>query len=89
MWILFHTDYSVTDGGFSMMYEPVATSFVPRPEEGKHPVFRSMRLLPATKNCGLQMHRECRERFPHHRLQRKPLVSDPGMHHGTCVAHVP
>ena len=21
----------------------------------------------------------------HHRLQRKPLVSDPGMHHGTCL----
>ena len=34
------------------------------------------------------MHRECRERFPFHRLQRKLLVSDPGMHHGTCVAHV-
>ena len=27
--------------------------------------------------------------FPHHRLQRKLLVSDPGMHHGTCVTHVP
>ena len=24
-----------------------------------------------------------------HRLQRKALVSDPGMHHGTCVTHVP
>ena len=23
-----------------------------------------------------------------HRFQRKPLVSDPGMHHGTCVTHV-
>ena len=34
------------------------------------------------------MHRECRERFPRHRLQRKPLVSDPVMHHGTCVTHV-
>ena len=33
--------------------------------------------------------RECRKRFPRHRLQRKPLVSDPGMHHGTCVTHVP
>ena len=33
--------------------------------------------------------RECWERFPRHRLQRKPLVSDPGMHHGTCVTHVP
>ena len=27
--------------------------------------------------------------FPQRRLQRKPLVSDPGMHHGTCVTHVP
>ena len=27
--------------------------------------------------------------FPHHRFRRKPLVSDPGMHHGTCVTHVP
>ena len=33
--------------------------------------------------------RECRERFPRHRLKRKPLVNDPGMHHGTCVTHVP
>ena len=27
--------------------------------------------------------------FPRHRFQRKPLVSDPGMHHGTCVTYVP
>ena len=27
--------------------------------------------------------------FPRHWLQRKTLVSDPGMHHGTCVTHVP
>ena len=27
------------------------------------------------------MRRECRERFPRHRLQRKPLISDPDMHH--------
>ena len=32
---------------------------------------------------------ECRERFPCNRLQRKVLVSDPSMHHGTCVTHVP
>ena len=44
-----------------------------------------MGLLPDTLNWGLCMRRECRERFPLHRLQRKPLVSDPGMHHGTCV----
>ena len=35
------------------------------------------------------MCRECQERFPRHQLQRKPLVSDPGMHHGTCVTRVP
>ena len=35
------------------------------------------------------MHWECRERFPCHWLQRKPLVSDPDMHHGTCVTHMP
>ena len=27
--------------------------------------------------------------FPRRQFQRKPLVSDPGMHHGTCVTHVP
>ena len=48
-----------------------------------------MGLLPDTQNCGLRMRRECREHFPCHRLQRKPLVSDPVMHHGTCVTHVP
>ena len=35
------------------------------------------------------MHWECREHFPCCRLQRKPLVSNPCMHHGTCVTHVP
>ena len=32
------------------------------------------------------MRRGCRERFPRHRLQRKPLVSDPGMHYDTQVS---
>ena len=27
--------------------------------------------------------------WPRHWLERRPLVSDPGMHHGTCVTHVP
>ena len=27
--------------------------------------------------------------LPRRRFQRKPLVGDPGMHHGTCVTHVP
>ena len=35
------------------------------------------------------MLRECQEPFLHHRLKRKPPVSDPGMHDGTCVTHVP
>ena len=26
---------------------------------------------------------------PRRQFQRKPLVSDSGMHHGTCVTHVP
>ena len=33
------------------------------------------------RKCRLRMRRECRERFIRHRLQRKPLVSDPGWHH--------
>ena len=32
---------------------------------------------------------ECQERYPRHRLQRKQLVGDPGMHHGTCVMQMP
>ena len=35
------------------------------------------------------MSQECRECFPRHRLQRKTLVNYPGVHHGTCVTHVP
>ena len=46
-------------------------------------------LLPDTQNYGLRMCRVCRERFPRHWLQRKPLVSGPDMHYGTCVTHVP
>ena len=48
-----------------------------------------MGILPDMENCGLRVRQEYRERFPRHRLQRKPLVSDPCMHHGTCVTHVP
>ena len=40
-----------------------------------------MGLLP---DCGLRMRRECQECFCRHRFQRKPLVSDPGMHHDTA-----
>ena len=34
------------------------------------------------------MRRKFRERFTRHRLQRKPLVSDPGMHHAHAEMHV-
>ena len=44
---------------------------------------------PLARYVKLRMRWECRERFPRHRLQRKKLVSDPGMHHGTCVMHEP
>ena len=52
------------------------------------PVVRGMGLLPDTYNCVLRMCREFRERLLHRRLQRKPLVSDPGMHHGMYVTSV-
>ena len=39
-----------------------------------------MGLLPDTQNCRLCMRQECRERFLHHQLQRKPLVSDSVRH---------
>ena len=48
-----------------------------------------MGLSPDVYNCGLRMRRECRESFPRHLLQRQLLVSDPGIHHGTCITHVP
>ena len=35
------------------------------------------------------MRRECGNVFPTRRFQSKLLVSDPGMHHGTCATHVP
>ena len=47
--------------------------------------YTRMGLLQDTWNRVLRMRRECRERFPRHRLQRKPLVSGPGMHR---VMHV-
>ena len=34
-----------------------------------------MGLLPDTENCSLRVRWECRKRVPHHRLQRKPLIS--------------
>ena len=42
-----------------------------------------------TWNCGLSIRREFWESFPRHWLQKKPLVSDPSMHQGTCVTDIP
>ena len=45
-----------------------------------HPMaFNGMGLLPDAQNYGLHMHRECRERFPHHH----------GLTIPTCITHVP
>ena len=52
-------------------------------------IIYTMGLLPDTQNWGMRMRRECQKRFPRHRVQRKPIDSDPDMHHGTCVTHVP
>ena len=54
-----------------------------------HTIYHPMDFLPDTQNCGLRMRREFRERFPCQRLQRKPPVGDPGMHHDTCDTNVP
>ena len=55
----------------------------------KRSKYHCLGLLPDAYHCRLLMRRECQERFPRHRLQRKPLVSDPDMQHGTCVTHAP
>ena len=58
----------------------------------KHNIVRTcdvMGLLPDTQNRGCACTGNVGNVFPRHRLHRKPLVSDPGMHHGTCVTHVP
>ena len=41
------------------------------------------------KIAGCACARNAVDVFPRRRFQRKPLVSDPGMYHGTCVTHVP
>ena len=45
-----------------------------------------LRSPPARRSEGIVTSgRQQRSGFPRHRLQRKPLVSDTGMYHGTCV----
>ena len=64
---------------FELAYLSLASMSTPRP----------MGLLPDTLNCGFAHAPGMPGTFPRPRFQRKPLVSDPGMHHGTCVTHVP
>ena len=44
----------------------------------------AMGLLPDTQIWGLRMRRECQKLF-----STPPRVSDPDIHHGKCVTHVP
>ena len=48
-----------------------------------------MGLFPDTQNVDCACAGNAGNVFPRRRLQRKPLVSDPGMHHGTCFTHMP
>ena len=66
---------------FKVMRVLLGNSFVSAP---MIQVFHKIMYIDA-ENCGLRMRRECRKPFRHQPLQRQALVSDPGMHHGTCV----
>ena len=48
-----------------------------------------MGLLPDTYTAGCACAGNAGNISPRRWLQRKPLVSDSDMHHGTCVTHVP
>ena len=67
-------------------YQLVAVSNRGQMTPWKHGIlyFGGMGHLPDMQNCGLRMSRECRECLP-----LSPRVSDPDMHHGTFVTHVP
>ena len=41
-----------------------------------------MSLLPDTRNCGLRMRRECRERFPHHCVTHVPWCMPGSLNNG-------
>ena len=65
-------------------YTYTVTYLRPSTKIGKLHISISMGLLPDTQNFGLRRRRECRERF-----FLSSGVSDPDMHPGTCVTHVP
>ena len=64
----------------------------PRHSPSVHPVMKyghSWTSYQIRKIAGCACARNAGNVFPRRRFQSKPLVSDPGMHHGTCVTHVP
>ena len=63
--------------------EKLGTSTHPRSYQV---ITSSSGFLPDTQNWRLCMRRE---RFSRHRFQRKPLVNNLGIHHGTSVTRVP
>ena len=68
--------------------EPTGDRWIPlkRPVKWKSPPWASYQIR---KIAGCACTGNAGNVFPRRRFQRKPLVSDPGMHHGTCVTHVP
>ena len=70
----------------SFEYEPFHTrpAYTPTSDDG--PLWASYQIR---KIAGCACAGNAGNVSPRRRFQRKPLVSDPGMHHGTCVTHVP
>ena len=64
----------------------VILCFCKKNNQGLDDVFLYMGLLRKIAGCACTGN--AGNLFIRHRLQRKPIVSDPGMHHGTCVKHV-
>ena len=87
--VLFNESLPKTMVGYRQIYGDQHFHFIVFTVVVSSGVIMSMCLLPDMKNCSSRMRRECRERFPRHRCQKKSLVSDPSMHQRTCVTHVP
>ena len=56
---------------------------------GNKPLFDAWASYQIRKVAGCACAGNAENVFLTRRFQSKPLVSDPGMHHGTCVTHVP
>ena len=64
----------------------LAYQFLSRHIDGLPHVWASYQIL---KIAGCACAGNAGNVFPHRRFQKKRLVNDPDMHHGTCVTHVP